>query len=106
MTGNRQIYCFDIDGTLCSNTNGDYEQAQPYVGRIAAVNALHAAGHVIKLFTARGSGTGLDWRDLTERQMREWGVQYHVLILGKPEADIFVDDKAFNADLWSWDADQ
>lgn len=96
------IYCFDIDGTLCTNTNGYYERAKPLHDRIAAVNALYAAGHVIKLFTSRGSTTGIDWRGLTERQMRDWDVRYHELILGKPEADVFIDDKAFNADSWHW----
>ena len=99
---NRLIYCFDIDGTLCTKTDADYASAQSFPERIAVVNALYAAGHVIKLFTARGSTTGIDWRDLTEQQMHTWGVRYHELIMGKPEADIFIDDKAFNADLWSW----
>lgn len=97
------IYCFDIDGTLCTRTDGDYERAVPFPDRIAVVNALHAAGHVIKLFTARGSTTGIDWRDVTERQMQTWNVRFHVLIMGKPEADIFIDDKAFNADHWHWE---
>ena len=97
------IYCFDIDGTLCTRTDGDYERAEPFPDRIAVVNALHAAGHVIKLFTARGSTTGIDWRDVTERQMQAWNVRFHVLIMGKPEADIFIDDKAFNADHWHWE---
>lgn len=106
MAGKRNVtYCFDIDGTLCTITDGDYAQAEPYPDRIAVVNALHAAGHVVKLFTARGSTTGIDWRDLTEQQMRQWGVQYHELILGKPEADVFIDDKAHNADQWSWSSD-
>jgi hypothetical protein len=99
------IYCFDIDGTLCTITDGDYSRAEPYSDRITTLNALYDAGHVIKLFTARGSTTGIDWRDLTEQQMKEWGVRYHELILGKPEADIFIDDKAFNADVWSWSTD-
>lgn len=99
------IYCFDIDGTLCTRTDGDYTLAEPFWDRIAVVNALHAAGHVIKLFTARGTTTGIDWRDVTERQMQAWNVRFHVLIMGKPEADIFIDDKAFNADHWHWEAE-
>lgn len=99
------IYCFDIDGTLCTITDGEYAQAEPLIDRIAIVNALYDAGHKIKLFTARGSTTGIDWRDLTESQMKMWGVRYHQLILGKPEADIFIDDKAFNAHTWSWSVD-
>ena len=71
------IYCFDIDGTLCSKTDGDYALAEPFRDRIAVVNALHAEGHVIKLFTARGSTTGIDWRQTTETQMLTWNVRYH-----------------------------
>lgn len=96
------IYCFDIDGTLCTKTDGAYERAEPFHDRIAVVNALYEAGHVIKLFTARGSTTGIDWRSVTETQMQVWSVRYHELILGKPEADVFIDDKAFNADHWDW----
>ena len=96
------IYCFDIDGTLCTETGGDYREAEPFYERIVVVNALHAAGHVIKLFTARGSTTGIDWREVTEQQMKAWKVDYHELILGKPEADIYVDDRSVNADQWSW----
>ena len=106
MTDTRHlVYCFDIDGTLCTNTDGQYAQAKPYLKRIAVVNSLYAAGHVVKLFTARGTTTGIDWRDLTEQQMRQWGVQYHELIMGKPEADVFIDDKAHNADQWPWGSD-
>jgi hypothetical protein len=96
------IYCFDIDGTLCTITNGAYEQAEPFLNRIAVVNSLFKAGHRIKLFTARGSTTGIDWRVTTERQLAIWNVHYHELIMGKPEADIFIDDKAFNAESWNW----
>jgi len=96
------IYCFDIDGTLCTKTDGAYEEAEPLPDRIAVVNSLHAAGHTIKLFTARGSTTGINWRDVTERQLKEWSIRYHELIMGKPEADIFIDDKAFNSDQWHW----
>jgi len=98
------IYCFDIDGTLCTNTEGDYESAKPFYDRIAVVNALYSAGHVIKLFTARGSTTGIDWRKVTEVQLQSWGVIHHELIMGKPEADIFIDDKSFHADHWDWSA--
>jgi hypothetical protein len=96
------IYCFDIDGTLCTITDGDYPDAEPFFERIAVVNALYAAGHTVKLFTARGSTTGIDWRAVTEGQMKVWDVHYHELILGKPEADVYVDDRAVNADVWPW----
>jgi hypothetical protein len=97
-----KTYCFDIDGTLCTNTDGDYEAAQPFTSRIEHVNALFTAGHTISLFTARGSTTGIDWRIVTENQLATWGVRYHTLIMGKPYADLFIDDKAIHADDYLW----
>ena len=47
----------------------------------------------IVLFTARGYKTGIDWEELTEMQMQKWGVKYHELIFGKPDADYYIDDK-------------
>ena len=88
------IYCFDLDGTLCTNNNGIYGEATPLLSSIEMVRNLHAAGHTIIIFTARGTVTGKDWSDLTRAQLAGWGVPYDRLLFGKPEADIFVDDKA------------
>ena len=93
-------YCFDIDGTICTNTNGDYGKAQPLTNRIKIINNLFDEGHQIIMFTARGSTTNFDWTDLTKQQLKDWGVNYHKLIFGKPEADIFVDDKAISDKLF------
>ena len=90
------IYCFDVDGTLCTNTDGEYERAEPYPEIIALVNALYDAGHNVLLYTARGSTTGIDWRALTEKQLQTWGVRYHELLFGKPHADVYVDDKGIH----------
>ena len=40
-------YVFDIDGTICSKTDGDYIQAQPNSQRIQRVNELYDEGHTI-----------------------------------------------------------
>lgn len=93
-------YCFDIDGTICSNTEGLYEDARPFTDVIAEINRLHAAGHRIILYTARGSTTGIDWRSTTEAQLSAWGVCYQSLFLGKPTADLYIDDKAINFLDW------
>lgn len=90
------IYCFDIDGTICYTQESNYQLSTPIKERIAIVNKLHEEGHEIHFFTARGAATGIDWRELTERQLNEWGVRYHKLIMGKPHADVFIDDKAVN----------
>lgn len=86
----------DIDGTICTITNGEYNKAEPYVDRIAFLNKLYDEGHEIHYWTARGSGSGKDWRDLTEAQLKWWGCKYHSWNVGKPSYDVWVDDKAFN----------
>lgn len=86
-------YCFDLDGTLCTNTEGEYENAQPLVERIEKVNRLFDSGNKIIIFTARGSTTGINWTALTENQLTAWNVKYHSLQLGKPFADFYIDDK-------------
>ena len=100
-----KTFVIDIDGTICVNTFGEYEKAKPIKERIDYINELYKKGNHIKFFTARGSGTGIDWRETTENQLKEWGVKYHELILGKPEGDIFLDDKAFNVLNWEWSVD-
>jgi hypothetical protein len=98
-------YCFDIDGTLLRTQGSDYPGSQPISHRIALVNKLFEEGHEITLFTARGTVSGIDWRNLTEEQLSKWGVRYHKLILGKPHADIYVDDKGINDEDFFLEAD-
>ena len=45
-------YVFDIDGTICSLTNGDYENAKPFSDRIDRVNKLYDEGHTITFHTS------------------------------------------------------
>ena len=91
------IYCFDLDGTLCTNTKGSYENAKPYEERIKKLNNLFDDGNHIIIDTARGATTGLDWKGLTILQLNNWGVKYHELYVGKKlNYDIIIDDKAIN----------
>jgi hypothetical protein len=91
------IYCFDLDGTLCTNTEGRYENATPFIERIGVVNKLYDDGNNIIIDTARGVTTGIDWFDLTKKQLEEWGVKYNSLYVGrKLHYDIIIDDKAIN----------
>ena len=94
------VYVFDIDGTICTLVeNAQYQNAKPIKERIEKVNELFKNGHIIKLFTARGSETGIDWTENTKLQLKEWSVKYHELIMNrKPHGDLFIDDKAINAD--------
>ena len=93
-------YCFDLDGTLCTNTWGDYDKAVPYAECIDEVNRLFDKGNIIKIFTARGTTSKIDHTELTKMQLESWGCKYHELIMNiKPSADVIIDDIAINADL-------
>ena len=100
-------YCVDIDGTICSPTVGrDYHKAEPWQDRIKVLNKLYDEGNYIIYFTARAMGRFADLPhsvasvkakevlyDLTKQQLDDWGVKYNELIMGKPHADFFIDDK-------------
>lgn len=91
-------YIIDIDGTICKTIDGDYVNSEPYMDRIAKINKLYEDGHHITYWTARGGNSGLDWSDLTERQLVKWKCKYHRLMMKKPVYDVWVDDKAFNSE--------
>lgn len=97
-------FVFDIDGVIAEyNAALDYEAAGPNTRMIPVVNALYELGNEIVLFTARGYKTGIDWRETTRRQMADWGVKYHELLFGKPNADYYIDDKMLEMDmLYEW----
>ncbi len=100
-------YCVDIDGTICTPTVGrDYHKAEPWKHRIKVINKLYDEGNYIIYFTARAMGRFADLPhsvasvkakevlfDLTKQQLDDWGVKYNELIMGKPHADFFIDDK-------------
>lgn len=94
-------YVIDIDGTICKevileNGKKDYANHVPYMNRIEKVNRLYDAGHIIKYMTARGITSGVDYYDLTKKQLDSWGAKFHELSVGKKEHyDVWIDDKAF-----------
>lgn len=94
------IYYVDIDGTICTNTNGKYEKAMPLYENINKINKLFDKGNEIIYWTARGTVTGIDWTELTKKQFKDWGVKYTELRFNKPNYDLFICDKAVNSDLY------
>ena len=67
---------------------------------IQKVNDLYDAGNQIVYWTARGTKTGIDWREVTEGQFHTWGVKYHELHFKKPAYDLFICDKVINSRRW------
>jgi hypothetical protein len=90
-----KIIYVDVDETVCDTPDNPrvYEQAKPRKSAIKKINALYDEGHTIIYWTARGSRSGIDWYDLTHRQLTEWGAKFTDLRCDKPYYDLFFDDK-------------
>lgn len=95
----------DIDETICK-THGDkhsardYSKAIPIIENIETINRYFDEGHEITYWTARGTMTGIDWYDVTKKQLLKWGAKHHYLVLGKPAYDLYIDDKSINTINW------
>ena len=100
MNASKKTYCIDIDGTICTQEK-DYSKAKPFLNTIKQINKLYDECHKIIFFTARGTVTGIDWRDITIKQFEKWGVKYDQLLFNKPAADLYIDDKALNIGDWN-----
>ena len=95
-------WCFDLDNTLVRTEGSDYKTATPIPAAVAKVQEYKRRGDHIIIMTARGSGSKIDWREFTEKQLLEFGIPFDQLIVGlKPGGvDVFVDDKAINSLDW------
>lgn len=81
----------DIDGVICEE-GPTFERsfARPVCGARADIDRLAENGYRIVLHTARS------WSEfaVTERWLHDHGIYYDALVMGKPVADIVVDDRA------------
>ncbi len=101
------IFYVDIDDTICSHSEDlDYSKATPRPERILKINRLYDQGNTIVYWTARGTGSGIDWREVTEKQFVDWGVKYHELHFGKPIYDLFIYDKNINSERFFNDTEE
>lgn len=104
------IYMVDIDQTICLTPFVDgknrYDLSIPFPQRIDKINKLYDQGHTINYWTARGSGSGIDWTELTTKQLNDWGCKFHEVRLGKPSYDVWIDDKALSDREFFFDVDQ
>jgi mannose-6-phosphate isomerase-like protein (cupin superfamily) len=93
-------YFIDMDNTLCLTEGNDYQNSKPIIERIRYINELKNQGHEITIWTARGSNSGINHRELTINQLNNWNVKYDNLLMEKPSYDIYIDDKSFNVDSY------
>ena len=100
-------YVVDIDGTICDpgpDRERRYTLATPRKDRIDFINKLYDDGHTIIYLTARGMGQFDNCREIAEKtfydftwkQLESWGCKFHDLFLGKPAADLYIDDRGIN----------
>ena len=93
------IIIVDIDETIAiTPEDRNYENSVPIMENIEVINKLHDEGNKIIYWTARGGGSGIDWSELTYRQIKEWGAKCDDVRVGKPMYDLFICDKAVNSE--------
>ncbi len=87
----------DLDGTICSEEKQfSRALATPLANSVKTVNALKDEGHTIIIYSAR---TWAEY-EMTEAWLKENGFKYDQLILGKPQGDYWIDDRAIKFVDW------
>lgn len=98
--------CFDLDNTLVSSPKipSDYSSVEPIHEIIEIARNLKQEGHTIIVYTARRMLThkgniGAVIKDigkLTYETLEKYNIPFDELVFGKPIADIYIDDRAYN----------
>ena len=100
----------DLDGTICAlkRPGETYADVAPLPGAAERIRALRAAGHYVIINTARNMGTcegnlGMVLKNVG-RVTFEWlerhGVEYDEIYFGKPNAHLYIDDRAHRFAAW------
>jgi glycerol-3-phosphate cytidylyltransferase len=95
----------DIDDTICTTIDRDFENSIPNIPVINKINELYDKGMEIILYTARGGKSCqtleekiVKYGTLTTEWLKKNGVKYNQLLFGKLNADYYVDDKNLSID--------
>jgi len=101
----------DLDGTICpiKGKNQSYDELKPKPDAPEKIRELRKAGHYIIIYTARHMATcegnlgkvmkrlgklTLDW-------LEQYGIEYDEIYFGKPNAEIYIDDRSFRFSDWN-----
>ena len=98
--------CFDLDNTLVTYPTipNDYSSVKPIMKNINLLKNLKKDGHEIIIFTARrmlthNHNVGKVMKDIalvTFETLNKFNIEYDEILFGKPIADIYIDDRAYN----------
>lgn len=97
MSSSTKTIFVDLDGVICSEeATFDRPLAEPIAGARDAINRLRENSLVV-IYTARS------WSEkrVTEWWLREHGICYDGLVMGKPVADLWIDDRALRFTSWA-----
>lgn len=100
----------DLDGTICpiKQPNETYADLKPMPDAAERIRQLRAEGHYIIIQTARHMKTcegnvGLAIKKIGKLTL-EWldkhGIEYDEIYFGKPNADVYIDDRALRFESW------
>lgn len=87
----------DLDGVICTEERfNERPLAEPLPGAREALQQLRAAGHTVVIYTARS------WGELrvTEKWLADHGMEYDGIHMGKPVADLWIDDRVVSFQNW------
>lgn len=77
-------YLIDIDGTITEDVPNEEPDRMatvaPFEDAMEIMAKWYDEGHIITFFTSRTE----DHREVTEAWLKEHGIQYHGLLMGKP----------------------
>ena len=87
----------DLDGTICSEEK-QFSRALAKLknGAIESLEKLREKGYKIIIYSAR---TWAEY-EMTENWLKENKVPYDQIILGKPQGDYWIDDRAIRFRSW------
>lgn len=87
----------DLDGTICTEEKMfSRSLAQPIEKAVASINQLYHEGHTIIIYSAR---LWIEY-EMTHHWLTVNGVKFHQLVMGKPQGDFWIDDRALRFENW------
>ena len=97
------VVVIDFDGTLALGDTKDINTMVPNLKLVSLINSLHKDGNTIKIVTARGCKSCVDFDERRKKYyitITKWlnkhKIKYHELSFYKEYADVYIDDRSIN----------